>query len=277
MAVLVSDWLRSFIFSSATAERISTKFVEKEDLNFLYQVCVFRTDKKPRLPPLFHIDWRTCRYSRPLLCNRWSEFNETWQEVRSQIPLQRLCFSRSEIQDDHPGLWFAETFSTWQETRSQRPIPSLCFSGRSEKQDGRLGFWLTETFSTFSLQPLNGIHWNLIGSNISNSSKKFVFPGPITKPRWPPWHLIGWYIFDIFSAPVERNSTKLVRKQDHNVFYQFFGSIGKQRWLPWLLIGWYISTFSLQPLNGIRWNLIWSKISNSSTKFVFPGPLTKPR
>ena len=39
---------------------------------------------------------------------------KTRQEVRSQRPLLRLCFSgRSEKQDGHPGFWFAETFSTW--------------------------------------------------------------------------------------------------------------------------------------------------------------------
>ena len=54
-------------------------------------------------------DW--LRHFRLLLCNRWTEFNETWQEARSQRPLPSLCFSgRSEKQDGHPGLWLAETF-----------------------------------------------------------------------------------------------------------------------------------------------------------------------
>ena len=98
---------------------------------------------------------------RLLLWNRWTEFNETWQEARTQ-----------------------------------RPLPSLCFSGRSEKHDGRPGLWLAETFSTSSLKPLIGIQRNLTGSKISMSSTKFVFFGPIEKTRWPPWPLIGWDIFD---------------------------------------------------------------------------------
>ena len=65
---------------------------------------------------------RKLSHFRLLLWNRWTEFNETWQEARSQ-----------------------------------RPLPSLCFSGRSEKQDGRPGLWLAETFSTSPLKPLNGI------------------------------------------------------------------------------------------------------------------------
>ena len=122
---------------------------------------------------------------RLLLWNRWTEFDETLQDGRSQ-----------------------------------RPLPSLCFSGRSEKQDGRPGLWLAETFSTSPLKPLIGIQRNLIGSKISTSSTKFVFFGPIGKTRWPPWPLIGWDIFDFSSETADRNSTKLDRKQDLNVLYQ---------------------------------------------------------
>ena len=109
---------------------------------------------------------------------------------------------------------------TWQEARSQRPLPSLCFWARSEKQDGRPGLWLAETFSTSPLKPLTGIQRNLIGSKISTSSTKFVFFGPIGKTRWPPWPLIGWDIYDFSSETAERNSTKLNRKQDLNVLCQ---------------------------------------------------------
>ena len=197
---------------------------------------------------------------RLLLWNRWTEFDETLQEGRSQ-----------------------------------HPLPSLCFSGRSEKQDGRPGLWLAETLSTSPLKPLNRIQQNLIGSKISTSSTKFLFFGPIWKTRWPPWPLIGWDIFDFSSETAERNSTKLDRKQDLNVLYKvcvfranrknkmaalvsdwlrhfrlllwygwtefketwqearsqrplpnlcFFVPIWKTRWPPWPLIGWDISDFS---------------------------------
>ena len=89
-----------------------------------------------------------------LLGNRWTEFNETWLEARSQ-----------------------------------RPLPSLYFSCRSEKQDGLPGLWLAETFSTSPLKPLNAIRWNLTGSKISMSSTKFVFSGPICKQKSPPWRI----------------------------------------------------------------------------------------
>ena len=81
---------------------------------------------------------------RLLLWNRWTEFNATCQEARSQCPLS-----------------------------------SLCFSGRSEKQNGRPGLWLAETFSTSPLKRLNGIQRNLTGSKISMPSTKFVFFGSI--------------------------------------------------------------------------------------------------
>ena len=128
-------------------------------------------------------DW--LRHFRLLLWNRWMEYNETWQEARSQ-----------------------------------RPLPSLCFSGRSEKRDGRPGLWLVETFSTSPLKPLNGIWQNLTGRKISTSSTNFVFFLPIGKIRWPPWLLIGWDIFDFSSETTGGNLMKHDRKQDFNVLYQ---------------------------------------------------------
>ena len=171
-----------FDFSSETTERNSTKLDRKQDLNVIYQVCVFGADRKNKMAALAS-DW--LRHFRLLLWNCWTEFNETWQEARSQ-----------------------------------RPILSLCLWGRSEKQDGRPGLWLAETFSTSPLKPLNGIQRNLTGSKISTSSTKFVFLGPIGKTRWPPWPLIGWDIFDFSSETAEQNSTKLDRKQDFNILYQ---------------------------------------------------------
>ena len=180
-------------------------------------------------------DW--LRHFWLLLWNRWREFNETWQGARSQ-----------------------------------RPLPSLCFSGRSEKQDGRPGLWLAETFSTSPLKSLNGIQRNLTGSKISTPSSKFVFFGPIGKTRWPPWPLIGWDIFYFSTETAERNSTKLDRKQVLNVLHQVcvFRAYGNNN-MASLASDWlrHILTFPLKPLNGIQRNLTWSKITTSSTKFVF--------
>ena len=174
-------------------------------------------------------------------------------------------------------LWnhWTEFNKTWQEARYQRPLPSLCFSGQSEKQDGRPGLWLAETFSTSPLKPLNRIQQNLTGSKISMSSTKFVFFGPIGKTRWLPWPLIGWDIFDFSSESAERNSTKLDRKQDLNVLYQVLGFLGRseKQDSPGLWLAETFLTSPLKPMNGIQRNLTGSKISMSSTKFVFFGPI----
>ena len=145
--------------------------------------------------------------------------------------------------------------------------------GRSENKDGRPGLWLAETFSASPLKPLNGIQWNLTGSKNLRSSTKFVLFGPIGKTRWPPWPLIGWDIFDFFSETAEQNSTKLDRKQDLNVLYQFcvFWADRKKDGRPGLWLAETFSTSPLKPLNRIQRNLTGSKILTSSTKFVFLG------
>ena len=45
-----------FDFSSETAEQNSTKLYRKQDLNLLYQVCVFRADRKNKMAALAS-DW----------------------------------------------------------------------------------------------------------------------------------------------------------------------------------------------------------------------------
>ena len=171
-----------FDFSSKTAEWNSTKFDRKQDLYVLYQVCVFRADRKNKMAALTS-DWLS--HFR-LLWNRWTELNETWQEVRSQ-----------------------------------RSVQSLCFSGWSEKQ------------------------------------------------KWPPWPLIAWDIFDFSPETAERNSTKIVRKQDLNVLYQVcvFGPIGRTSWPPWPLIGRDIFDFSSETTERNSTKLTGSKISTSTIKF----------
>ena len=188
-------------------------------------------------------DW--LRHFRLLLWNRWTEFNETWQE-----------------------------------TRSQRLLPSLCFSGLSEKQDGRPGLWLAETFSASSLKPLNRIQGYLTGSKISTPSTKFVFFGAIRKNKMAApasdwlrhFRLLLWNPWTEFNETwQETRSQRLLRS------LCFSGLSEKQDGRPGLWFAETFSTSSLKPLNGIQRNLIGSKISKPSTKFVFFGPIGKTR
>ena len=76
MANPVSHWLRLFHFSSETTERNSTKVDRKQDLNVLFQVCVFG-----RWPP-----WSICRkgsrlYSGARLINKL----KTWRPCTFEV------------------------------------------------------------------------------------------------------------------------------------------------------------------------------------------------
>ena len=79
-----------FDFSSETAERNSRKLDRKQDLSVLYQVFVFLGWSENKMAALAS-DW--LKHFRLLLWNRWTDSNETWQEVRSQRPLPSLYFS----------------------------------------------------------------------------------------------------------------------------------------------------------------------------------------
>ena len=143
-----------FDFSSETTERNSTKLDRKQDLNVLYQICVFRADRKNKMAALAS-HW--LRHFRLLLWNHWKKFYETWQEARSQRPLSSLCFSgRSEnkmaalashwLRHFQLLLWnhWKKFYETWQEARSQRPLSSLCFfrADRKNKMAALASDWL---------------------------------------------------------------------------------------------------------------------------------------
>ena len=137
-------------------------------------------------------------------------------------------------------------------------------------------------FSTSPLKPLNRIQWNLTGSNNSTSSAKFLFFGPIGKPRLPPRALICWDIFD-FSSNRLTNFAKTwqeARTQCPLLSFCFSGRSKKktkQDGLLGLSFAETFSTFSLQSQNGIWRNLSGSQDATPSNKFVFFGPIRKTR
>ena len=194
-----------FDFSSETTERNTMKLDRKQDLNVLYQVCVFCVNRKNKMSALGS-DW--LRHFRLLLWNHWTEFNETSHEARSQRLLPNFGPIGKTRWPPWPLIgWDIFDFSSETAERNSTKL--------DRKQDLNV-FYQICVFRA---------NW---------------------KTRWPPWPLIGWDIFDFSSETTERNSTKLDRKQDLNVLYQVcvFGPIGKTRWRPWPLIGWDIFDFS---------------------------------
>ena len=179
----------------------------------LYTVCVFQADRKNKMAALAS-DW--LRHFRLLLWNCWTEFNETWQEARSQRPLQSLCFlGRSDknkmaalasdwLRHFRLLLWNRRTEfnETWQEARSQRPLQSLCFSGLSKKQDGRPGLWFAETFSTSPLKQLNGFDETWQEARSQRPLQSLCFLGWSEKQDVRP----GWFaeIFRSITSPLSK-------------------------------------------------------------------------
>ena len=95
MAALASDWLRHFSTSPLKPlNGIQGNLTGSEDLNVFYQVCFFWADRKNKMAAPAS-DW--LRHFRLLLWNRWTEFDETWQEARSQSLLPSLCFSGRSV------------------------------------------------------------------------------------------------------------------------------------------------------------------------------------
>ena len=89
------DWrpgLTADTFSTSLLHGIYTKLDRKQNFNIFYQLLSFvRDDGKTKIATLA-TDW--LRHIQLLFCNRWTEFNETWQEARTSTkhPLPSLCF-----------------------------------------------------------------------------------------------------------------------------------------------------------------------------------------
>ena len=232
---------------------------------------------------------------RLLLWNRWTELKETWQEARSQHPLPSLCFflGRWEKQDGCPGLWLAETFSTSplkplngiQRNLTGSKISTsstkfVFFSGRSEKQDGRPGLWLAKIFD-FSYETAE-LNWRKLDrkQDLKVLYQVCVF-GADRKNKMAAlasdW--LRHFRLLLWNRWTELNQTwQKARSQGPLPSLCFFlGRSANQDGRPGL---WLVETFLTSPLkllNGIQRSLTGSKISTSSTKFVFFGPIGKTR
>ena len=132
------------------------------------------------------------------------------------------------------------------------------------------------TILTFPLKLLNGIWPNLTRRKNLTSSITFVLCGLIRKPRRPPWPLIGWDIFNFFSATTEWKLT-VARTQCPQSSLCFLGKSENQDGHPGLLFAETFWISPLQSLNRTWWQLTGSMNLMSSTKFVFFGLIGKRR
>ena len=250
-SVRLSLTFHIFDFSSETTEQNSRKLYRKQEPNILYQVCVFRADRKNKMAALAS-DW--LRHFQLLLWNGWKEFQ--WNLTGSKI-------STSPTKFVFFGLigktrWLPWTLISWDifnfssETAEQNStkldrkqdlnvLYQVCVfqADGKNKMAALASDWLRH-YQLLLWNRWTEFQWNLTGSKISTSSTKFMFFWPIRKTRWPPWPLYGWETFDFSCETAEQNSTKLDRKQDLNVLYQVcvFRPIRKTRWPSWPLIGW---------------------------------------
>ena len=74
---------------SSTADINQRNLTGKQDLNVLYQVWVFRANKKTKMATLAS---DLLRHFQLLLCNCWTELHNIWQEARSQRSQLSLFF-----------------------------------------------------------------------------------------------------------------------------------------------------------------------------------------
>ena len=100
-----------FDFSSETAEPNAMKLDRKQDLNALYQVCVFLADRKKQdgRPGLWLAETSSTSPLKPL---NGIQRNLTGSKL--SMPSTTFVFFRQigKKQNGRPGLWLAETFST---------------------------------------------------------------------------------------------------------------------------------------------------------------------
>ena len=126
-----------FDFSSETAKLNSTKLDRKQDLNVLYQVCVFGPHGKTRWPPWHLIGWDIFDFSSVT-----AERNSTKLDRKKDLNvLYQVCVFWADRKNKMAAmasdwlrhfrllLWncWTDFNKTLQEERSQRPLPSLCF------------------------------------------------------------------------------------------------------------------------------------------------------
>ena len=257
-----------FNFFSATAERNVTKLDSKQDLNVLYQVCVFWTDRKSKMAALV-FDWLINFWL--LLCYRRTKFNDTWQKSNSNV-LYQVRVIRADRKNKMaalPLIGWTECSRNLTESKISTSSATFVFLGAIEDQRWpslTLIDW--DIFNVFSAtaewnatkrdwkQDLNALHQVCV-FRADLRSKMAVLASYWLRDLtgWDIWQeasfndgSLGFWFSEAFSTSSLQPlniSTKLDRKQNLNVFYQVCicrdDQKSKMAALP--LMGWYIFNF----------------------------------
>ena len=277
------DW-DIFDFSSVTAIWISTKLGRKQDLNVLYQGCVFSADWKNKMATPAS-DW--LRHSRLLLWNRWMEFNKIYRKQDLNV-FYHGCVFRADWRNKITApvcdwlrhfrflLWnhWMEFNKIWHDARSQHPLISLCFCGSIGGTRWPPSLWFAETFRLLLRD-----RWTRFNETWQEArsqrplpicvirADKYGRPGLwlaqtfSTSPLWP-LNRIQRYLT---GSKISTSSTKFLFFDEtwQEARYQcpiqsfFSGRSEKQDGCPGLRLP---ETFSTSPLNGIQQNLTGNKI-----------------
>ena len=254
--------------------------------------CFFLIDWKIRMTAIasewlrhcFQLLWNLNRYQRKLI------------GARSRRPLPNFWgFFFADGKNKMPSLrlWLAETFSSetdkkWNSTKLVRKqdfniLCQVCVFEPIEKPRWPPGLWFDEIFSTSVLKPLNRIQRNLttfplkplknvISQNFTSTSfTKFVFFGPIEKPKLPPalWFARAFRTSLWPQNRIQRNIKEEARSQCRLPSFCFSGRSKSQDGRLGLWLAKTFWTSSLKQLRGIHRNLIGSKISTSSSEWSF--------
>ena len=194
-----------------------------------------RSEKQNGRPGL----WLAETFSTSLKKNRWTEFNETWQEARSQCLLSRSCFSWQSGKTKWPPwpLIGRDIFDFSSETANRN----------STKLDRK--------------QDLKALYQVCV-FQVDRKNKMAV----------QAYNLLRHFQLFLWNCWIEFNKTWQEARYQHPLLgLRFSGWSETQDSRPVL---WLVETFwtsPMKPLNGIRRNLTESKFSTSFTKMCFSG------
>ena len=220
-----------FYFSSETAERNSTKLDRKQDLNTLYQVCVFRADRKNKMAALAS-DWLRHILTFPVIPLNGIQRNLTWSKISTPStkfvflgpigktrwpPWPLICWDIFDFSSET-----AERNSTKLDRKEDlKALYQVCVfqADRKNQMAAPASDWLRH----FWLLCRN--RWKEFNKTWQEARSQsplpsLCFSGLSEKQDGHPGLWLAETYFDFSPETAERNSAKLDRKQDLNVLYQ---------------------------------------------------------